>query len=126
MTGRPRKAAAKATPSARPTKPLTPPDRVELPQAAVDRLLAARRNLAGWEKVLKDARAEIEAAMGDSPVGTIDGETVIEWRQEQKRRQFNRKAFAAAHPDLEAEYIELVPGNRPFKVVVQEEADEDE
>jgi len=94
-----------------------PPERVELPRRAVERLWAARRQIAQWEAVAARARAEIERVMGDSPIGTLDGEEVVIWRQEQKRKEFDRKAFAAAHPELEAEYIRLVEGRRPFKPI---------
>jgi hypothetical protein len=94
-----------------------PPERVELPRRAVERLFAARRQIAQWQAIEAAARAEIERAMGDSPVGTLDGEDVVIWRQEAKRREFDRKAFAADHPELEAEYIELKDGRRPFKPI---------
>lgn len=100
------------------SRPSAPPDEVELPAELVEQLVLARNTIEQWEGVRDRARARIEALMGDSPKGIdADGEVVIVWAQEGKRRVFNRTAFAKAHPDLEAEFIELKPGNRPFKVI---------
>ena len=47
--------------------------------AIVEAYRAAKKQISDWEEVAAQCRAQIEAALGDYEVGTVDGAEVVRW-----------------------------------------------
>lgn len=75
---------------------------VELP-ANVNELIewrASAKELVGqYEKEVREAESKIMEALKDADTGTINGKTVVTWR-EQTRTSVDTKALKEAHPEL--------------------------
>lgn len=81
----------------------------------VEVLQYAKREIAKLKELESMARDAIEAELGNDDIGQLDGATVITWVAH-KKRQFQQKKLAEAHPELAAEFTELVE-QRTFKLV---------
>ena len=55
------------------------------------------------EAIEKELKGQIGALLGDAEVGTVDGSTVVTWKN-QSRSSFDGKGFAKDHPELAAKY----------------------
>jgi predicted phage-related endonuclease len=70
-------------------------------------LLSQLRQVQGQKKLLSemenDLKAEIALLLDGATVGTIDGNTVVTWKQ-QSRASFDQKRFASEHPELYSQY----------------------
>lgn len=59
-------------------------------------------------KALQDTKAQlrttIEQALGDSEIGTLDGENTVTWKFS-KRRSLDQAALKKEHPELVARYV---------------------
>lgn len=84
-------------------------------RAHVELLIWAKQRKAEIKDIEANSRSEIEAAMGDAEIGTLDGEEAIHWTT-YKKRQFKQAALRAEHPELAEEYTELVE-QRKFEVL---------
>lgn len=62
-----------------------------------------------------NARAEIEATLGDDEEGTLDGEVAVKWTRF-KKRQFDQAALKSGEPQIAEEYTKLVEARR-FEVI---------
>lgn len=73
-----------------------------------------------WSDIAKEARADIEEALGDAETGTIDGKPVVRfyWR---KTRRLNQAALKADHPEVIAAYTTPTEERR-FEPVKEEES----
>ena len=56
-----------------------------------------RKSIAFWEKRRERIKAELAAIMGDSEVGTVNGEAVLFYRPEER---FKTREFAKQYPDF--------------------------
>jgi predicted phage-related endonuclease len=72
-------------------------------RAQVELLKWAKARKAEIADVEATARAAVEAALGDSEAGTVDGELAVTWRT-RKVRRLNQKALKEAHPDIVEEF----------------------
>jgi predicted phage-related endonuclease len=61
---------------------------------------ARKKELSAIEDELK---AKIAGLLGDADTGTVNGDTVVTWKN-QSRTSFDSKRFSADHPDLAEEY----------------------
>jgi predicted phage-related endonuclease len=57
------------------------------------------------------ARAAVEAALGDNDAGTIDGELAITWRT-QKRKALDQKALKEHEPEIHESYTKTTEVRR--------------
>lgn len=98
---------------------MSDPNTIDL--TAVRDQLDALKAIDAQIKVLADTkaslRADIEQALGDHEIGTLDGHTVVTWKRNSKTRYFDKAACAKAHPEIVEEFTSLREGNRVFKVV---------
>ena len=60
------------------------------------------------------ARSVVEAALGQSDAGTVDGELAITWRHGKVKR-LNQKALKEKHPELVEEFTD-VNEQRKFEI----------
>ena len=74
-------------------------------RAQVELLKWAKARKAEIADVEAQARAAVEAALGDNEAGTVDGELAVTWRT-QKVRRLNQKALKEEHPELVESYYE--------------------
>lgn len=65
----------------------------------VDILRAVKAKEAELKALKENARAAIEDALGDSDVGTIDGEPVVTWKFH-KRVALDQKVLKSSFPDV--------------------------
>jgi predicted phage-related endonuclease len=65
------------------------------------RMVMADRKL--LEKEEDELKAAVGLALGGNDTGTLDGDTVVTWKQ-QSRTSFDSKKFSADHPDLYEKY----------------------
>lgn len=83
-----------------------------------------------WTELAGKLREQLEQAMGQHGVGTIEGIPVISWQETNKPRKFNMAAFRKAHPDLYEQFCEYGAAPRPFNEVKfelpEDEDDDDE
>ncbi len=99
--------------------------RLDNVRASVEILRFAKARKKELKELEDQARAAIEAEMGNDDEGTLDGEVAITWKTF-KRRQLDQAALAKAHPNLVEEF--KVPKSvRRFEVVDEKgEGDGDE
>lgn len=79
---------------------------VELDAAVYDtleRLSLAKEQKRQAEAVEEQCKGELAMLLGDAEYGTVDGTTVVTWKN-QKRTTFDAKAFEAEHPALYAKF----------------------
>lgn len=88
---------------------------LESVRAHVEILRYARAREAELKEVRVHAEDAIKEALGNQESGKLDGEVVVTWASH-KKRQFQQKKFAEFHPELAAEFTELVAA-RTFKLV---------
>lgn len=104
-----------------PNQTSTTPTGVDLKAAGVDGwffvLQQAEEQKALNEETIKNAREKIEAALGDSVDGTIDGRPVVRWHHTAAPRRFNKKALGKDHPDLIEKYTTVGQPGRRFELV---------
>lgn len=63
------------------------------------------------KKLEDNAKAAIRSALGDNDIGLVDGKPVVKIVR-YKKNQFNQKALGAAHPEIVAEFTDLVEASR--------------
>lgn len=80
----------------------------------VTALRDVRRRMTELREVEEMLVEQIKQRMGDAPEAHIGGVPVIRWAWTKPVRRFDRKAFAAAHPDLDAEYTVTGEPSRRF------------
>ena len=86
---------------------------------------------AGWVEILRKikakraeldtlearAREEIQAALGDTEEGRLNGKAVVRWSHTAAPKQFNKKAFVKDHPDLAKKYTTYGQPGRRFTLL---------
>ena len=80
----------------------------------VTALRDVRRRMAELREVEERIVEQLKDRMADAVEARLDGQPVIRWAWTKPVRRFDRKAFAAAHPDLDAEYTRLGEPSRRF------------
>lgn len=71
--------------------------------ACVDLLKAAKVDKAVAEQRENEAKAQLQAALGDAEAGLVGGERVVSWRTQSARR-LDGKALREAHPDIAKQF----------------------
>lgn len=88
-------------------------------------------DLAGWLEVLRQvkakraeldevetaAREKIQAALGDTEEGRLDGRPVVRWAHTAPARRFDPKKFRAEHPRLYDLYVTVGQPSRRFTLI---------
>lgn len=96
-------------------KPVVTPDApVEVDRRVWWQWRHAKRMEGVWKERKERLAEKLKEAIDDAPGATINGVQVIRWTRNDKKHKFNMAKFKAEHPDLFAEYDELVEGDRPF------------
>jgi hypothetical protein len=97
-----------------PKKNRTADGTVEIDRETWQQWRMARARAKAWTERAQKIRELIEAEIADNDYGTINGVPVISWKPTEKPHKFNQARFKKDHPDLFAEYYELVEAPRPF------------
>lgn len=91
--------------------------------------------LAGWIQVLRQvkakrteldkieerAREEIQAALGETEEGRLNGQAVVRWTHTNGARRFDAKAFGKDHPTLYDQYVRQGQPGRRFTLLDAED-----
>ncbi|OZC62327.1 hypothetical protein CH304_00390 [Rhodococcus sp. 15-649-1-2] len=95
----------------------TPTDRTDLADLRhwVDVLVHVKAKKAELAELEKNAKAEIQNAMGDRTVGTLDGHAVVKWSTT-KRTALSQTLLKKLHPEAAAECMETTEVRR-FEVL---------
>ena len=90
-------------------------NRIELSdnaKKALDRLTAARRQISYYKDVESEARAVIEAELGDAhDAGTVNGVDAVIWKTIKSNR-FDSSALKKDFPDLHALFTKTTESRR--------------
>jgi hypothetical protein len=92
---------------------------VELPRECVDWLFAledAKQMRKQAEEQEDRARDWLAQHLKDATSGTLDGETVVTWREQQGRVSIDTKRLEQDHPDLAAQYKKQSNAYRVMRV----------
>jgi predicted phage-related endonuclease len=95
-------------------------------------------DLAGWIDVLHQvkakreeldqvetaAREKIQAALGDTEEGHLDGRPVVRWTHTAPARRFDTKRFKTEHPRLHDLYVTAGEPGRRFTLVTPDDEQE--
>jgi hypothetical protein len=93
---------------------------LESARAWYDRWTWARDQKASIEAIEKEARMQLEVALGDNEIGLLDGQPVISWSWSiPKNGRFDSKAFEADNPELASKYKVKKP-TRSFRPVTED------
>jgi predicted phage-related endonuclease len=69
----------------------------------IETLRFVKAKMAALKELEKQARAAVEAAMGEHEVGVLDGEPAVQWPHFKEQR-FDQSAFGDEYPDLLEQY----------------------
>lgn len=93
---------------------------LELPPTASNWLTSlemAREMKADAEKQEKTAKDELARLLQDADVGTINGVSVVSWKETAGRASFDAKALKAEHPELHEKYMKIGASYRTMRTL---------
>jgi putative phage-type endonuclease len=97
-----------------PTDPGVPTDLSDAAFETLERITVLNSDIAAQEKERDELKVALARYVGTADTLMYQGQKVATWRQQKGRAGFDKRAFAAEHPDLHAEYTTI---GAPFRVL---------